>query len=169
MQGAMDVFIWTAKINRKKILLVLATAIAAVAVIAAILSVQLAPVSGTVSSKKVKSEEERIAYLQNLGWQVSPNAVLTEELLLPEKFTSEYDQYLALQAEQGFNLQKYAGKRIHRYTYEILNYPTGETEVTVHLLVYHNRVIGGELLGAKFLTGLCSFADAQTHNTENVV
>jgi hypothetical protein len=36
-----------------------------------------------------------------------------------------------------------------RYTYEITNYPTGETGVQASLLVYKNAVIGGEVLSAK--------------------
>ena len=46
-----------------------------------------------------------------------------------------YQEYLALQADQGFDLEKYAGKRVKRYTYEVLNYPTGESGVQVNLLL----------------------------------
>jgi len=78
-------------------------------------------------------------------------------MLVPEEMDESYDDYLALQREQGFDLSKYAGKRVKRYTYEVLNYPTGETGVQVNLVIYNNVVIGGEVLSPHldgFLHGL---------------
>jgi len=68
-----------------------------------------------------------------------------------------YQDYLALQSQQGFDLEKYAGKRVKRYTYEVLNYPTGETGVQANLLIRKNTVVGGEVLSPQldgFLHGL---------------
>ena len=62
-----------------------------------------------------------------------------------------------LQRQQGFDLERYAGKRAKRYTYEILNYPSGETGVQANLLLYKTTVIGGEVLSPRldgFLHGL---------------
>jgi len=80
-----------------------------------------------------------------------------EELLIPEEFDETYNDYLKLQADQGFDLTKYRGKRVKRYAYEIKNYPTGETGVQAGLLLYRNTVIGGEILSAQlngFIHGL---------------
>ena len=76
---------------------------------------------------------------------------------IPKEMDESYDEYLALQKEQGFNLEKYAGKRAKRYTYEIINYPTGEAGVQANLLIYKNTVIAGEVLSPQldgFLHGL---------------
>ena len=81
----------------------------------------------------------------------------TEELLIPEVMDESYDNYLSLQTGQGFDLEKYAGKRVKRYTYEITNYPTGETGVQANLMIYRNTVVGGEVLSPQmdgFLHGL---------------
>ena len=46
---------------------------------------------------------------------------------------------------------------MERYTYEITNYPTGETGILANLLIYKNTVIGGEVLSPQldgFLHGL---------------
>ena len=62
-----------------------------------------------------------------------------------------------IQRQQGFDLERYAGKRAKRYTYEILNYPSGETGVQANLLLYKTTVIGGEVLSPRldgFLHGL---------------
>ena len=69
-----------------------------------------------------------------------------EELLIPKEMGSEYDDYLALQRSQGFDLAKYAGKTVKRYTYQILNYPTGEQGVQVSLLIYKNTVVAADVL-----------------------
>lgn len=107
--------------------------------------------------KGVRSNQDRIDYLSAYGWQVSEEPLATQELLIPDEMDDSYTEYLALQNGQGFDLQKYAGKRVKRYTYEVLNYPTGETGVQVNLLICKNTVIGGEVLSPQldgFLHGL---------------
>ena len=116
-------------------------------------------VSGSTApqAKGVKSNQDRIDYLAAYGWEVSQDPIATQELLIPEEMDDSYQEYLALQAEQGFDLEKYAGKRVKRYTYEVLNYPSGETGVQVNLLICKNTVIGGEVLSPRldgFLHGL---------------
>ncbi|MPM69399.1 hypothetical protein SDC9_116344 [bioreactor metagenome] len=109
------------------------------------------------SPKGIKSNEDRVAYLESFGWEVKPEALAVEELLIPKEFDSSYDQYLALQSDQGFDLTKYAGKRVKRYAYEITNYPTGEEGVQAGILIYKNTVIGGEVLSSQtggFIHGL---------------
>lgn len=106
---------------------------------------------------KVRSNEERVAYLEHFGWQVSAEPMAVEELLVPEEFDESYGEYLALQSAQGFDLTALRGRRVKRYTYEILNYPTGESGVQASLLVYKNRVVGGEVMSVRldgFLHGL---------------
>lgn len=100
-------------------------------------------------SDKVKDNEDRVAYLSSYGWTVEQEPVAVEELLIPESFDESYEEYLALQKSQGFDLTAYCGKRVKRYTYEITNYPTGESGVQAALLVYKNRVIGGEVLSVQ--------------------
>ena len=105
----------------------------------------------------MKSNQDRIDYLSAYGWQVSEEPIATQELLIPEEMDASYDEYLALQAQQGFDLKKYAGKRVKRYTYEVLNYPTGEKGVQANLLIRKNTVVGGEVLSPQldgFLHGL---------------
>ena len=116
-----------------------------------------ASASALPSPKGVRSNQDRIDYLSAYGWQVSEEPLSTQELLIPEEMDDSYTEYLALQNGQGFDLQKYAGKRVKRYTYEVLNYPTGETGVQANLLICKNTVIGGEVLSPQldgFLHGL---------------
>ena len=113
--------------------------------------------SALPNPKGVRSNQDRIDYLSAYGWQVSEEPLATQELLIPDEMDDSYSEYLALQNSQGFDVQKYAGKRVKRYTYEVLNYPTGETGVQANLLICKNTVIGGEVLSPQldgFLHGL---------------
>lgn len=113
--------------------------------------------SSLPSPKGMRSNQDRVDYLSAYGWQVSSDPIATQELLIPEEMDESYDEYLALQTDQGFDLKKYAGKRVKRYTYEVLNYPSGETGVQANLLICKNTVVGGEILSPRldgFLHGL---------------
>lgn len=155
-------FIYTTKFTRKK-------AIAIVLIIAAILCALVflagnrdtaagaAGETGILAAKGIDSNEDRIAFLQSYGWEVSNEPVETLEVTLPKEFDQTYEQYNALQKSQGFDLKSYAGKRIKRYTYAISNYPTGAAGIQAHLLLYKNVVIGGDVASSElngFMHGL---------------
>lgn len=102
-------------------------------------------VSTCVSPKGIKTNEDRIAYLAQFGWTTTPEALTVEELKIPDVFDASFDEYLATQTNQGFDLSKYAGKTVKRYTYGLQNYPGDVKNVMISLLVYKNNVIGGEV------------------------
>lgn len=143
-------FIVTAKVPRRKLLTGAVAVLCCCLVVATALVLTLGGRSVTTSAEasNVRSNEDRIAYLNSLGWQVSENPAVTEELLIPETFDDSYTDYLALQSGQGFDLTRYCGKRVKRYTYDVTNYPDAETGVQAALLVYKNKVIGGQLQAA---------------------
>lgn len=123
-------FIITAKVRKGRIAAVAAAAAVVCGVLVAaagLLGGRGAAASAAVSPKGVRTNEDRIAYLESYGWSVSSDPIAVEELIIPEQFDETYSQYLELQASQGFDLTDYCGKRVKRYTYEITNYPTGES------------------------------------------
>lgn len=114
---------------------------------------QTAPVSAAVDTGL---EETLRSYLSSLGWETS-GAPVSEQVVLPQSFGPEYDGYLAIQGEGGFDLLPYAGQTVTRYSYSVSNYPTGEDGVFVDLLVLDGEIIGGELRSAQldgFMTAL---------------
>ena len=152
-------FIITARVRKGPILAVAAAAavVCGILLSAAGLGGRDTAVSGVVSPTGIKTNEDRVAYLESYGWQVSQEPTAVEELLIPETFDESYTQYLDLQTAQGFNLTDYQGKRVKRYTYTINNYPTGETGIQAGLLIYKNTVIGGDVLSPQlggFIHGL---------------
>ena len=150
-------FIFTARVPKKRLIAgaaALCCCTLAVLVLAAALGGRAVAVSAEV--KNIKSNDDRLAYLNGLGWQVSPQPLATEELLIPEEFDESYTGYLKLQTDQGFDLNQYRGKRVKRYTYQLTNYPTQTEPVQIALLIYKNRVVGGQIQSSSgsFLHGL---------------
>jgi hypothetical protein len=67
------------------------------------------------------------------------------EVIIPEEFDEVYLQYNNIQKAQGCNLEDYAGKRCKRYAYTVTNYPGTDQPIRVNLLIYKNKVIGGDV------------------------
>lgn len=155
----MSVFIFSAKLSRKRIAagaLALVAVLGGVAVLAGVFS-RSAAASATIRPTGIRTASDRLAYLGAYGWLVREEPLAVEDLLIPNELGEEYDDYLAMQSEQGFDTAKYAGKYVKRYTYEILNYPTGEEGVQVSLLIYRHRVVAAEVLSPSlsgFIHGL---------------
>ena len=151
-------FIMTARIPKKRLLAGAVTTLCCCMAVVITLALTLGQRAVTTAAEvaNIRDNGDRIAYLTGLGWQVSSQPISTEELLIPETFDESYADYLSLQSEQGFDLTQYCGKRVKRYVYEITNYPTGEDAVQAALLIYRDRVVGGQVQSASgsFVHGL---------------
>lgn len=98
-----------------------------------------------VPSFKGETQEERIAFLKNFGWEVDGTPLEITEVMIPEEFDPVYEKYNAMQKEESFDLTKYKGKRVKRYTYSIVNYPEYDGPVVANILVYQKKIIGGDI------------------------
>ncbi len=135
--------VMTAKVNKKRILLVLGALIALIVLLCMITggkedSAQTEPVS-------LRTNDARVQYLEDCGWDVVVSPVKTQQVLIPTDSSEVFGRYNALQISQGFDLTKYAGKTVMQYVYEIENYPNASDPVYATLLLYDNRVIGGDV------------------------
>ena len=157
-------FIVTARIPKRR-LLAGAAALGCCALAALVLTFTLGgrAVAASAEVKNVKDNDDRLGYLAGLGWQVSPQPIATEELLIPQEFDDSYRDYLKLQEDQGFDLTQYKGRRVKRYTYQLTNYPARDEPVQISLLIYKNRVVGGQIQSSSgsFLHGLTLSGAAQ--------
>ena len=164
-------FIVTARVPKRRLLAGGITVLFCCAAVAAALILTLGGRAVTASAevKNIRSNDDRLAYLGGLGWQVSPQPIATEELLIPKEFDDSYADYLKLQEDQGFDLARYCGKRVKRYTYQLTNYPAQDEPVQIALLIYKNRVIGGQIQSSSgsFLHGLALPAPAESQPPES--
>jgi len=161
--------IYTARVPKRRLLAAGAAALCCVfAVLAFALTLRGRAVAVSGEVKHIKTNDDRLAYLNGLGWQVSPQPIATEELLIPEEFDDSYQGYLALQSGQGFDLTQYRGKRVKRYTYQLTNYPTQDEPVQIALLIYKNKVIGGQIQSSSgsFVHGLALPGPAESESPQ---
>lgn len=92
------------------------------------------------------TNEERVAYLEALGWQVEPQPIETLDLQLPEKLEGEWDTYAKLQKGQGLPFSEFAGQAVKRYTYTVTNYPEIPQGVQANLYLWGDQIIGGDVI-----------------------
>ena len=132
----------TAKVDLKKIALLLG---AVAAVIVALILLFGGGDAQTTSATPVSSNEQRVAFLKNFGWDVTNSPAESSQVRIPENASEVFDRYNRLQKNQGYDLTAYAGKNVMRYVYKINNYPGATEPVYATVLVYKSRVIGGDI------------------------
>ncbi len=96
----------------------------------------------------IKTNDDRTEFLAQFGWEVKPEAVESEEVTIPAEFDKIFMGYNEIQKRQGLDLSDYRKKKVMRYTYEVTNYEGADGVVYANLLVYRNRVIGGDICSA---------------------
>ncbi len=113
---------------------------------------ELAPVAaaGTeeeecVNYEKIRSNEDRIAFLAQFGWEVESTPVESTTVAIPREFDKVFAAYNELQRAQGLDLSDYSGRTVDRYTYTVTNYEGYAGPVVANLLIHRGRVIGGDI------------------------
>ena len=143
-------FVMTAKVNKKKIIMALAAA--------AVLVVMLIMVFGgsgqeatPTAAPALSTNDGRVAFLTSFGWEVASSPTQSGQEKIPEPGSEVFDRYNALQKSQGYDLSQYAGKTVMRYVYKVKNFPGATDPVYATLLIYKDQVIGGDVTdtGAK--------------------
>ncbi len=145
-------------LSKNKIQKALFTAVAVVALslclvlaIAFVGSLQATKTS-TGTSLTATNEQERLAFISHYGWEVDKDEVEIQEIVIPDVFDDVYNNYNEIQLEQGFDLTKYAGQRVKRWTYVVRNYPGTSPEddfIRLNLLISDGVIIGGDVCSVK--------------------
>ena len=135
--------VMTAKLNFRKILMLLGS-VAAV-LLALILLLGGGKEAAPTSAPSMGENTARIQFLKDMGWQVKTQPVQAGKVKMPRQTSPVYERYNNLQKSQGYDLGEYAGKKAMRYVYEVVNYPGAQEPVFATLLIYGDRVIGGDI------------------------
>ena len=153
-------FVFSFKTSKKQILSMLVCVLILIGVlIAAIVWPSGGRAAETLSPVVGRDDEQRIAFLTELGYAVDSETPAVKEVLIPDEFDDVFEQYNALQADAGMDLQPYHGKRVKCWTYKILNIP-GEGDVRANIYVYKDNIIGGDISSTAlngFMHGLTKF------------
>ena len=164
-------FVVSVSKNKIKKSLIIASVVLAISLGAVFLLVGLGNVQQAFTQSGIslvaETENDILSFISNYGWQVDEKPVEVREVVVPETFDEVYGNYNEIQLEQGFNLEKYAGQRVKRWTYVIRNYPnTSSTDdyIRINILVSDGVVIGGDVCSVKldgFMHGFYVPADKE--------
>ena len=135
--------VMTAKVNIKKIAIVFAAA--AGIILAIVLLFGGSSDAAPTAAATVSNNDSRVKFLTDFGWEVSTSPAESGQVRIPAEQTPVYERYNALQKSQGYDLSPYAGKSVMRYVYKVNNFPGATEPVYATLLVYKNRIIGGDI------------------------
>ncbi|MEG0780452.1 MAG: DUF4830 domain-containing protein [Oscillospiraceae bacterium] len=127
-------FIFTAKLTRKR---------AALYVIAAGALVALLILGIRQAHSTPPPQGDAVSFLQSYGWEVSPEPIETLQLLLEPD-----EAYAALQKTQGFDWEAYQGQRAERVTYRVTNYPGIPETVQANLYLCDGVIVAGDIFVA---------------------
>ena len=134
--------VMTAKVDMKKIAWILA------AIAAGIIGLILlfgGDDTEVTSAPAVSSNDARVQFLKNFGWEVTSSPTESSQVRIPEETTEVFDRYNQLQKSQGYDLSNYAGKNVMRFVYKVTNYPGATDPVYATVLIHKNQVIGGDV------------------------
>ena len=88
---------------------------------------------------------ERIAFIEQFGWNVKPDPIEMTKVLIPTHFNDTYNNYNNIQLSQGLDLNPHKGKTCQRFTYEVTNYPDIPNGIYADIIVLDNKVIAGDI------------------------
>ena len=152
-------FIYSFKASTLKLLGIISVTLAALIAIVAFVPVYAdgfssvttgAQVEGekSISYDKVKSAADAVNFLSQFGWTVDGGAPESAKVTIPSEFDKVFAAYNEIQKSQGLDLSKYKKKELTRYTFEVTNYEDYEGKVYANVLVYRNKVVGGDICSA---------------------
>ena len=174
-------FIYSAKMDKRKLLTILVCAAVVILVLIFVFSGGSgddAPMTNDekieeqlklIKKTKLATNEDRLFLLTSLGWEVEIQPEAYSEVTIPGDFAEVYENYNVIQKTMGLDLSKYKGETVMRYTYVIVNHPSGESGVRATLLVYKNKLIGGDVCTVRldgFMQNLLMPADDEDVSAE---
>ena len=100
------------------------------------------------SYDKVRDVSGVVSFLSQFGWTVNGATAESAKVTIPAEFDKVFAAYNEIQKTQGLDLSKLKKKEMTRYTIEVTNYPDYEGKVYANVLVYRNKVVGGDICSA---------------------
>ena len=87
--------------------------------------------------------QANLEYIQACGYVPEPSPAEVSYISIPETLDAVYSAYNAIISEGGFDLSKYAGKTVMRYSYNIQNHT--DDAVRINILVYRKKIIAADI------------------------
>jgi hypothetical protein len=145
-------FIYTLKASTVKFFAVICVSLAAIITLIAFVPAYGEDISVLKDSQidytGIRNNEDRIRFLSQFGWEVKGEPIESAEVVIPAEFDKIFTGYNEIQKRQGLDLSDYKKKKVMRYTYEVTNYEGKSEKIYANVIVYRNRVIGGDICSA---------------------
>ncbi len=145
-------FIYSIKANTIKLVAVIGAALIALTVMILLVPDYAPKTTAAIAKKiadykydKIRNNEDRVSFLKQFGWEVDEEPEEEASFRIPSDFDKVMTSYNELQKQGGLDLSKYRGKEVTRYTYKVKNYPDYDGTVLANVIIYKNRVIGGDV------------------------
>lgn len=110
---------------------------------------QIQPV---VAPQKLLGEtnEQRIAFLKENGIKTESEPFYIADIIIPASFDGVYEKFETVQNAQGFSLLEYKGKKVRRFSYNVIKSPKNMGRASAEILVSDGKIIA---------CALCSFTN----------
>lgn len=106
---------------------------------------------GVSKASAVSGKADIVKFISNFGWVTDSEPLEVKKVVIPEEFDDVYENYNKIQLQQGYDLSKYCGREVERYTFKVTNYPNYENDDTIRInvLVYDGNIIGGDVCSVR--------------------
>ena len=98
--------------------------------------------------QNAKTNADRLIFIKDLGYTVLTDKPTSKTVTIPEVFYDVYGNYNTLQRSAGYDLSLYKGCEVTIYAYKISPPKSYSGECSANLIVYNERVIGGDISSA---------------------
>lgn len=103
----------------------------------------------TTSAPKCTTNQQRIQWINQLGWEVDENPTIST-VIIPKDFDELYTQYAIMLREANFRLDKHRGKTVEKYTYTVTNYNDSSETAVITILQRNHTIIAADISSANF-------------------
>lgn len=138
-------FVMSIKLNKRLICVFVALLCLSVAVATVAFRDATSDVLNSNVSTTAKSTQDHILFLNAFGYNVVEKPVQIQEIIIPEVFSPDYEKYNEYQKLSGFDLSEYKSYRVKKFTYKVLDYNDSDDEIVANVIVYGDKVIGGDI------------------------
>lgn len=138
-------------LNRKKINQVVAVFICVVTAAAVGLGVKnyFTKDSATAAAVKTKltTTQEMVDYIASKGFTADIQTAQVVEVEIPKKFDDNFVGFNEkIKQTDGLSLERYKGDKVNKWTFDIIDYPNGDTEAAAVLLIRKEKLVGAYIL-----------------------
>ena len=145
-------FIYTVRANTLKFIGIIGAAVLALCMLIVFVpayepaaTAAIATTTAKYNYDKIKTETDVVSFLEQFGWTVEEKPLESIEIRIPNQFDKVMNAYNELQKNQGLDLSRYKDKDVMRYTFRVTNYPGYSGTVYANVIVFKNKVIGGDI------------------------